>query len=172
VGEWVEPVKPLLRTWLDRVEASEIERGKILQLQTCIFPRACGYEAAGRKTTLDYDDCDQIILALRRRIERDGGPRVTEEQAVDQRRRLAGMQHRLGLPDVDYSRIAFFLLEDFIVHDENAYRALVGPTYTAHFTDGSILRYSPMPWINGGGCTWRWVLPTWRWVLPPRRKAS
>jgi hypothetical protein len=54
---------------------------------------------------------------------------------------LAGMQHRLGLPDVDYSRIAFFLLEDFIVHDENAYRALVGPTYTAHFTDGSILRY-------------------------------
>ena len=73
------------------------------------------------------------------------------------------MQHRLNLPDVDYSQIAFFLLEDFIVHDENAYRALVGPTYTAHFTDGSILRYSPMPWINGGGCTWRWV-------LPPRRK--
>lgn len=156
-------MKPLLKKWLDRVEASEIERGKILQLQTCIFPRACGYEAAGRKTTLDYDDCDQIILALRRRVERDGGPRVTEEQAEVGRRWLTGMQHRLNLPDVDYSQIAFFLLEDFIVHDENAYRALVGPTYTAHFTDGSILRYSPMPWINGGGCTWRWV-------LPPRRK--
>ena len=36
-------MKPLLKKWLDRVEASEIERGKILQLQTCIFPRACGY---------------------------------------------------------------------------------------------------------------------------------
>ena len=64
-------MKPLLKKWLDRVEASEIERGKILQLQTCIWPRSIGYETAGRKTTLDYDDCDQIVLAFQARVERD-----------------------------------------------------------------------------------------------------
>ena len=63
-------MKPLLKKWLDRVEASEIERGKILQLQTCIWPRSIGYETAGRKTTLDYDE-------LRPDRPRLSGPRRT-----------------------------------------------------------------------------------------------
>lgn len=149
-------MKPLLRKWLERIDAPEITRGMILQLQTCILPRAMGYERAGRPLSLDARECEVVLGWLEKRVNEDGGPKVTEKQAKFGRHWCATTGVKQGMPKVDYDAIECFRLADVIAVDENTYRAICAPVYDAYFTDGSVLRYHTLAWINGGGVDWHW----------------
>ena len=148
--------KTIFEVWLDRVLAPELTYGQIRQLYTGIYPRSIGYENAGHKSNLTSRDAQAILDALKARIKRDGGPLVTEAQAKVGRQWLCGMAKRLGIGDADYHSITHFRLVGFQWYNENRYRARVAPTYEAFFPNGQVLRYTALPWLNGGGAEWIW----------------
>ena len=147
------------KAWLERVEAPEITSGMIRHFCTAIVPRSMGYEMGGHRTTLSSQNCQDIVEAFDARVERDGGPLVTSEQAEIGRRWLTGQWKRVGMPEADYSTITCFRFVNAAVLDENSYRAMVAPEYAAFFADGSVLRYAPTSWMttNSKYIDWRWV---------------
>lgn len=145
------------KKWMDRVCAPEMSHGLILQMQTCIVPRASGYDRAGRRFSLDQDDCADIVEAFDNRVLWTGGPKVTDEQAEVGRRWLCSTGHRHGMPKINYHDIDHFTLVDFVTADKNSFRMIVGAVYHAHWPDGAVMRYAPMPWVNGGGVEWYWI---------------
>lgn len=151
--------KNIVKVWMERVTAEVWEPGVIRQYCTAVMPRSMGYEFGGHRMKMTASEAQDIVEAFDARVERDGGPLVTPEQANIGIRWLNGQWRRFGMPYLNYSTIDFFRFRDALVFDETAFRAVVGPQYDAYFLDGRVLRYAPTSWMSGDSklCEWSWV---------------
>lgn len=165
-------VSKIYKVWLEHVEAPAIERGKIRQFCVGIVPISMGYgqfdasghrRYCGMKTNLTPADCMDIVERFDARVERDGGPLATRDQAELGRKWLTDSWKHYRMPELDYSTIECFRFANVIVVTENQWRAVVIPEYDCCFPDGSVLRYAPTSWMSDAHSKYL----DWNWERKP-----
>jgi hypothetical protein len=139
-------------TWLKRVRAARIAEGHIRQLGLAVYPIAHGFNGRGAKTKLTTEDAEIIVTAFEKRVAKDGGPKVTDEQADKGTRWLHETGRRLGLPERFYRETPLFYrlsaIEQVFV-DVRWSEAHYRPRYTAFYADGTTLNYRAGSWMSG-----------------------
>lgn len=137
----------MLTTWLERVEAHEIRESHITQLKNAIASRADGWKWGGQRTNITEAEAKRIMLTLRIRVARDGGPLVTEAQAQKGRDWIMAHGKRMGVREEYRTGITHFRLRGIrkIPHPIPGGRPGFAPIYRAYYADGRRMTYSPTP---------------------------